>query len=85
MKDLAKRSGLTGSELGLLFGVSRATASSWINGRASPHRLHAEHIAYVQELIERAIKGGHLPLAIKTRQRPGKRLAALKAVFPELF
>ena len=84
-KKVAKASGLTVGELAVLLGVSRVTASNWINERSSPHTLHAARVAEIWKRIAQAVIDRDLPLDIKTRQRGEPRLAALKELLPELF
>jgi len=45
-----------------LCSVSRATASSWLNGHAQPHPLHEDRIAKIIDGIRRAVKAGLLPV-----------------------
>lgn len=84
-KKIAKASQLTVGELAKLLGVSRVTASNWINDKSRPHALHAERVAEIWERIARAIVDGDLPLDIKTRQPGAPRMEALKVLFPDLF
>lgn len=84
-KKIAKASQLTVGELAKLLGVSRVTASNWINERSRPHSLHAARVAEIWERIERAVEERDLPLDIKTRQPGGPRMVALKALFPDLL
>ncbi len=61
-RELLLNTGLTQSELGKLFGVSRITVISWMKGRFGPHRLHRESVASTLKLLDTAVKEGKLPL-----------------------
>ena len=61
-RELLLSTGLTQTELGKLFGVTRITVLGWMKGRFGPHRLHRESVASIVELLDNAVKAGKLPL-----------------------
>lgn len=45
-----------------LVGVSRVTASLWLNGHGNPHHLIAGKVAKMAQLVSQAISDGKLPI-----------------------
>lgn len=59
--DVVKTAGLTVTDFAKIAGVSRVTASLWINGHSAPHALHASKIARLLKALTKAIKSRQLP------------------------
>lgn len=64
-KELLKKAEIGVSEFAKLAGVSRVTASLWINGHAAPHQLHKEKIERLWVAISIACGDCTLPLGGK--------------------
>lgn len=58
-----KQAKLTVQEFAAIAGVSRVTASLWLNGHKKPHMLHASKIGTIINAIELAIDKDKLPLS----------------------
>ena len=81
-KELLKTAKIGVGEFAKLAGVSRVTASLWVNGHAKPHPLHGDKIDQLLAGITSAVAGGKLPLT--ARYKKDERLAQLKsAIAPE--
>lgn len=57
-----KQAKLTVQEFATIAGVSRVTASLWLNGHKKPHLLHASKISMLINAIDLAIYKEQLPL-----------------------
>ncbi len=57
------RAGIGPGVLAKLMGVSRVTASQWVNGHAEPHRLLKERVDSLLTKVNYAVSHGRLPLA----------------------
>lgn len=64
-KELLKKAGVGVGEFAKLAGVSRVTASLWINGHAAPHTLHKDKIDRLWVAISNAMVENQLPLSGK--------------------
>lgn len=64
-KELLKKAEVGVGEFAKLAGVSRVTASLWINGHAAPHTLHKDKIDRLWVAISIACGDGTLPLSGK--------------------
>ena len=57
------KAGITPGIAAKLVGVSRVTASQWVNGHASPHRLLGNKVHEFLRLVKLALEQKLLPLA----------------------
>lgn len=64
-KELLKQAEIGVGEFAKLAGVSRVTASLWVNGHAEPHSLHKEKIDKLWVAISTACGDASLPLGGK--------------------
>lgn len=62
--ETIKKAGITPGVLAKLLDVSRVTASQWMNGHASPHRLLEGRVETLLKEVDFALAQGLLPLAI---------------------
>lgn len=62
IKDTVRNAGITVDELAHLAGVSRTTASKWINGRSAPHYLIQDRVEAMLARLHARIISKHLPL-----------------------
>lgn len=61
IKHLVARSQITIDELAYAAGVSRVTASKWVNSRSKPHALIRKRTALLLTKINAAVVNGALP------------------------
>jgi hypothetical protein len=57
------------SDLAMLVGVGRVSASYWLNGHKQPHYLHHDKVKGIVDAIALATQGGLLPVPISTMRR----------------
>lgn len=67
--SLFKEAGLGPTDISRFTGVSRVTASSWMNFRTSPSSLVAEKLQKLIDATERALDAGDLPLPYEVSRR----------------
>lgn len=67
-------------------GVSRVTASLWINGHTKPHMLHADKIAVILASIKLALDKGLLPIPLNVvrKERFDKTKSAILQCLEEV-
>jgi hypothetical protein len=70
-----KTAGITPGTLAKLLGVSRVTASQWMNGHANPHKLLTNRVERFLRMVALALEHKLLPLPAY----PGR-----KNVFPSI-
>jgi DNA-binding XRE family transcriptional regulator len=74
------KAGLTQQEFGALVGVSRVTTNTWVRGKMEPHRFIKAQVAAVLRALQKAVKGGDLPLMnVAAKQRAARITDALAA------
>jgi hypothetical protein len=75
--------GLTPQVLGRLLGISRVTASYWLNGHRQPHPLLRQRIVILLDGVRREVQIGALPppVAMPLRQQSQIVEAALAKYF----
>lgn len=61
IKKCVERAQLTIDELAYAAGVSRVTASKWVNGRSKPHALIRKRTLQLLRRINDAVESGELP------------------------
>jgi hypothetical protein len=57
-----REAGLGARHISKLAGVSRVTASLWLNGHCNPHVLLQEKVNLLAEIIDAALASGKLPM-----------------------
>lgn len=62
--SILSTAGITPGMAAKLVGVSRVTASQWINGHAQPHRLLGNRVHEFLRLVKLALDQGKLPLKV---------------------
>lgn len=62
MKQLLSAAGIGVSAFAKLAGISRVTASLWVNGHTKPHALHAARIEELLARIRQRVSTCELPL-----------------------
>jgi transcriptional regulator with XRE-family HTH domain len=62
MFDVVKQAGISVSDFARIAGVSRVSASQWMNGRVSPHRLHKRKIEQLLTAIKAGVDNEDLPV-----------------------
>lgn len=60
--DTFREAGLRPKHLAPILGVSRVTASIWLNGHGEPHVLIRKKVDVLAELVSKAIKARKLPI-----------------------
>lgn len=61
MFDVVKQAEIKPHELARLIGVSRVTASMWLNGHTNPHKLLEAKVQKVLDAVRRALDEDQLP------------------------
>lgn len=54
--------GLRPKHLSPILGISRVTASIWLNGHGNPHVLLHKKVANLAHLVSKAVDSGKLPI-----------------------
>ncbi len=62
MKETLAAAGINVSEFARLCGVTRVTASTWVNKRHAPHHYLRDRVAKLLALIVDATEAGALPV-----------------------
>lgn len=75
--------GLTPQVLGRLIGISRVTASYWLNGHRQPHPLLRRKVVLLLDGVRREVQTGNLPppVALPIRRQSQLVEAALAKYF----
>jgi DNA-binding XRE family transcriptional regulator len=60
--ESVKKAGITPGVVAKLVGVSRVTASQWVNGHAQPHKLLASRVREFLAIVDIAVEKKLLPL-----------------------
>jgi len=60
--ETLKQAGLRPKHIAPALGVSRVTASLWLNGHGNPHVLLRQKVSEFAELVNKAIRCGKLPI-----------------------
>lgn len=60
--DVFKKAKLRPKHVAPMVGVSRVTASLWLNGHSYPHHLIAGKVANLAQLVSKAMDDGKLPI-----------------------
>jgi len=74
--NVVRDTGITIDELAHLCGVSRTTASKWVNKRSSPHTLIADRVHAMLRQLASAHEHKDLPLATR-----GERVVVKEPIF----
>lgn len=78
---LAARCELQPGEIAHMAGVSRVTASRWMNGHSTPTRFLSSHLTELAERIDLAREEGALPLPQGLAPAERKRLLAIRGLW----
>lgn len=62
--DTFREAKLASRHIAKLLGVSRVTASLWLNGHSNPHVLLQEKVKQLAEAVSKATENGKLPIPI---------------------
>lgn len=76
--EIVKKTGIGVGVFAKLVGVSRVTASAWINGKAKPHELRQQQVGELLGKLARLHARGLLPLP-KTRSERSALIRELLA------
>jgi DNA-binding transcriptional regulator YdaS (Cro superfamily) len=60
--DIVKQAGITPGIVARLVGVSRVTASQWVNGHAKPHKLLESRVAEFLAIVAAGVEQKLLPV-----------------------
>ena len=60
--DTFRKAGLRPKHLAPILGVSRVTASIWLNGHGQPHVLIRKKVDALAELVSKAVAARKLPI-----------------------
>lgn len=78
MFEKIKEAGLTPDHVAKIVGVSRVTASRWLNGHFGVHRLLNAKVQRLLDAVERGLQAGDFPLPPDVPR--AMRLMEIKAV-----
>lgn len=62
MFDVVKQAGISVSDFARIAGVSRVSASQWMNGKVSPHVLHRRKIEQLLAAIKAGVDSEEFPV-----------------------